>query len=85
MKFKNQNRCQKVLHTGFKFAQGDLAFWKFDEIFTDLKFFTFKFGRAELTNDHRGDWTGFNFTYTVIEIYIKKKKCTQYEHNTVNS
>jgi len=32
-----------------------------------------KFGRAELTNDHRGDWTGLNFAYAVItEIRIKK-------------
>jgi len=33
---KNQNRRQKVLNRGFKFAQGDFTFWKFDEIFTDL-------------------------------------------------
>jgi len=60
------------LNTGFKFAQGDLAFRKFDTIFTDLKCFTFRFGRAELTNTYRGDWTGLNFAYTVIEIRIKK-------------
>jgi len=33
---KNQNRRQKVLNTGFEFAQGKLTFWKFDKIFTDL-------------------------------------------------
>jgi len=28
---------------------------------------------AELTNAHRGDWTGLNFAYAVnIEIRIKK-------------
>jgi len=33
----------------------------------------FKFGRAELTNAHRGDWTALNFAYAVItEIRIKK-------------
>jgi len=32
-----------------------------------------KFGRAELTDAHRGDWTGLNFAYAVIiEIHIKK-------------
>ena len=72
MKFEIQNRRQKVLNAGFKLAQGDLAFWKFDNIFADLKFFTFKFGRAELTNAHRGDWTGLNFPYTIIEMRIKK-------------
>ena len=33
---KNQNRHQKVLNRGLKFSQGDLTFWKFDKIFTDL-------------------------------------------------
>jgi len=28
VKFKNQNRGEKDLNTGLKFAQGDLAFWK---------------------------------------------------------
>jgi len=33
----------------------------------------FKFGRAELTNADRGDWTGLNFACAVIiEIRIKK-------------
>jgi len=33
----------------------------------------FKFERAELTNVHRGDWTGLNLAYAVIiEIRIKK-------------
>jgi len=33
----------------------------------------FKYGMAELTNAHRGDWTGLNFAYAVIiEIRIKK-------------
>jgi len=36
MKFKNQNRRQKVLNRGFKFPQVVLTFWKFDKIFTDL-------------------------------------------------
>ena len=63
---KNQNRRQKVLNRGFKFSQGDLTFWKFDKIFTDLQFFIFKFGRAELTNAHRSDWTGLNFAYGVV-------------------
>jgi len=37
-----------------------------------------KFGRAELTNAHRGDWTGLNFAYTVIiEERIKKWKKLQ--------
>jgi len=32
-----------------------------------------KFGRAELTNARRGDWTVSNFAYAVIiEIRIKK-------------
>ena len=66
MKLKNQNRRQKVLNRGFKFAQGDFTFWNFDKIFTDLQCFIFKFGRAELTNAHRGDWTGLNFAYAVI-------------------
>jgi len=50
-----------------------------------------KFGRAELTSAHRGDWTGLNFAYAVIiEIRIKKLKATiiessKAEHNTVNS
>jgi len=26
----------------------------------------FKFGRADLTNAPRGDWTGLNFAYAVI-------------------
>jgi len=63
---KNQNRRQKVLNKGLKFSQGDLTFWKFDKIFTDLKCFIFKFERAELTNSHRGDWTCLNFAYAVI-------------------
>jgi len=25
-----------------------------------------KFGRADLTNAHRGDWSGLNFAYAVI-------------------
>ena len=58
---KNQNRRQKVLNRGLKFSQGDLRFWKFDKIFTDLQCFIFKFRRAELTNAYRGDWTGLNF------------------------
>jgi len=33
---KNQNCRQKVLNIGLKFSQGDLTFWKFDKIFTDL-------------------------------------------------
>ena len=33
---KNQNRPQKVLNRGLKCSQGDLTFWKFDKIFTDL-------------------------------------------------
>jgi len=33
---KNQNRRQKVLNRGLKFSQGDLTFWKFGKIFTDL-------------------------------------------------
>ena len=33
---KNQNRRQKVLNRGLKFSQGDLTFWKFDKIVTDL-------------------------------------------------
>ena len=73
VKFKNQNRRQKVLNRGFKFTQGDLKFWKLDKIFTDLQHFIFKFGRAELTNGHRSDWTGLNFAYAVIiEIRMKK-------------
>jgi len=50
-----------------------------------------KFGRAELTNAHRGDWIGLNFAYAVIiEIRIRKQKDTiiessKVEHNTVNS
>jgi len=70
---KNQNRRQKVLNRGLKFSQGDLTFWKFDKIFTDLQCFIFKFGRAELNSAHCGDWTGLNFAYVVIiEIRIKK-------------
>ena len=43
-----------------------------------------------VTNAHRGDWTGLNFAYTVIEIRIKKYKATIIEsskakHSTVNS
>ena len=50
-----------------------LTFWKFDKIFTDLYRFTYKFGRAELTNPRRGEWTCLNFAYAVtIEIHIKK-------------
>ena len=72
-RFKNQNRRQKVLNRGFKFAQGNLIFWKFDKIFNDLKCFIPKFERAELTNTHSGDWSGLNFAYAVIiEIRIKK-------------
>ena len=33
---KNQNRRQEVLNRGLKISQGDLTFWKFDKIFTDL-------------------------------------------------
>jgi len=50
-----------------------------------------KFGRAELVNAHRGEWTGLNFAYAVIfEIRIKKEKATiikssKAEHNTVSS
>jgi len=73
MRFKNQNRRRKVLNRGFKFAQGYLTFWKFDKIFTDLYCFIFKFERADLTNTHRGDWTGLNFADAVI-IEIHKKK-----------
>ena len=70
---KNQNRRQEVLNSGFKFSQGVLTFRKFDKIFTDLQCFIFIFGRAELTNDHRGEWTGLSFAYAVIiEIRIKK-------------
>jgi len=36
--FKNHNRRQKVLIKGFKFMQGELTYWKFDNIFTDLQF-----------------------------------------------
>jgi len=33
----------------------------------------YKFGRSELTNAHRCDWTGLNFAYSVIiEIRLKK-------------
>ena len=70
---KNQNLRKIVLNRGLKFSQGDLTFWKFDKIFTDLYCFIFKFGRAELTNAYSGDWTGLNFAYAVIiEIRIKK-------------
>jgi len=73
VRFKNQNRRQKVFNRGLKFAQGDLTFSKFEKIFTDLYYFIFKFGRAELTNTRRGDWTGLNFAYAaIIEIRIKK-------------
>jgi len=35
--------------------------------------FHIKFRRAELTNAHRGEWTGLNFAYAAIsEIRIKK-------------
>jgi len=33
---KNQKLRLKVLTRGLKFSQGDLTFWKFDKIFTDL-------------------------------------------------
>ena len=91
MRFKKQNRRRKVMNRAFKFAQGVLTFWKFDKIFTDLYCFIFKFGRANLTNAHRGDWTGLNFAYAVIiEIREKKWKATiielsQAQDNTVNS
>ena len=58
---KNQNRRQKVLNRGLKFSQGVLTFWTFDEIFTDLWCFIFKFGRAELTNAYLGDWAGLKY------------------------
>ena len=51
----------------------------------------FKFGRADLTNAHRGDWTSLNFAYAVTtEVRVKKQKATfiewsNAEHNTVNS
>jgi len=57
----------------FEFVQGVLTFWKFDKIVTDSWCFIFKFGKAELTNAHSDDWTGLNFTYSVIiEIRVKK-------------
>jgi len=33
----------------------------------------FKFGSAELTSVHRGDWTGLNFAYAVITEIFKEK------------
>ena len=96
MKFKNQNRRQKVLSRGFKFVQGDLTFWKFDNIFTDLYFFTLIFLNGwihqcppRLDDWFNGDWTGLNFAYDVIIMSLKKLKATiiesnKTEHNTLN-
>jgi len=36
MKFRDQNRRQKVMNRVIKFAQADLTFLKFDKIFTAL-------------------------------------------------
>jgi len=85
---KTRTVARKSWIGDFKFAQGDLTFWKFDKIFTHLKCFIFNFGRAQPTSVRRGDWTGLNFAYAVIiEKRIKKQatiiKSTKAEHNTV--
>jgi len=43
-----------------------------------------KFGRAELTNAYRGDWTGLNFAYAVIIEILKATiiESSKAEHNT---